>query len=891
MKGAMNPMKKRCLLVLSGALILGLTACGGNPEGSSSESTEPSSSSVAGTSSTPTESSPDVPSSEEPSSEAPSSEEPSSKEPSSEEPSSEEPSSEEPSSSEEPIPSSSDEPTPSSSEEPTPSSSEEPTPSSSDEPTTSSSEEPTPSSSEEPVIYSIAVSENVDPGISVDVAASAQEGDYVAFVVTYDATVLKVTGVTYNGKKAGQAGVDTYYFYMPAGNVTIDVSSEPIVSTYAISNGNADAVVLSVASKAAAGETVTFSYSINPGYTASDAPRVVLDPIGFEEETVDVTPNDDGTYSFTMPAQAVIIKVPTSYGVYGIAEQDDDDVIYTIKASSDNSSPNNGYVAYKDTVTVTLTQTEYKKGVGIKVPELYGDKVLTPEEGSKTVSFPMPYYDVTVVSVSADFLRSYEIVNSDHLTLSVYSKDAEGNYVLNEENGAVYGSTVYVKAASTDAATYVVDAISFVYYGYSGKVSSTTTIDVTKSLNDDGYYYFTMPKVYEDTVATLTVTELDNTKYAGKSFVGSYMSAELYNNRTGWNSSYKVTVAPSGKFTCGSNSYNITSIDEDAQIGVLGEDGSFMYGGNWIIGRYNFDSSSIFSTDMSLSIKKESDADDDSLYTIHYQFIGSARNYAAAEVYRDGTFYDALFLNIKDKAAYLEGVTFEKLDGTQYVDDALASYNVKVGEKVVAKVRTQGTEGGYANRSVVDDVYGSYALTQGGEATLVLDGEGGATYNGSTGTYTYEGTTVTVTIGKSVYTIVVNVDDGTYSVTSSKVYQPINGLDQKTYKTSSSGFASSDGDTYQLIVSFDGKNCLVQCPLSYTTTSGYFGYVTDKYSEQTYELDTTGMTVTCNFYMQSRDTTMTSITFTVSDDYTTLTATTDVSYFYKTTGAVLTVVA
>lgn len=707
------------------------------------------------------------------------------------------------------------------------------------------------------------------------------EGDVVLVTLTYDQSAIEIVELLANQVQCGIRSDGTYYFEMPAADVVLTLTCKDVVvvNTRNITNGNPDAVDLhGVTDKAEVGSTVTFTYSLHPGYDMREV-KVVI-PGGFEDVEVETT-LVDGAYSFVMPDKDVTIKVLTTYALYPVTKVDTEGVIYTIKANDSTEFIRDGYAHYNDTITVQLQNNNYVNYVGIKVPELYGEQVLTPEEGSNSVSFVMPYKAITIEGVAEDFLRPVTIENSDHITLNLYEKNESGEYVLLENNSARYEEEVYVKVVSTDETRYSVYSLGYVYYedGSSYEIKRELT-----TLNSDGYYSFTMPDYDSEKGLILTVVEQDSSKYEGRPFVGDYLSFNFFGscNKTTFDSS--ISILSSGKFTKGSGTSHMI-LEDNQETGKLTLDsGSAAYGENILYGDYNFDADNLFAQDFDVGVKKLNSTDDKSLYTFKYEFF-SSKKYAVAEFYREGEPYAELFIDYVQNKYYLSDLEFVKLDGTTYVTDSMAAYDVKVNGVTLYKVRTSGT-GGNSNRNVVDDVYGEYKLDGEETASLILDGAGGATLNGEKGTYTYVGNTITVKIALSVYEIEINTETMTYVIVNSEIVIPSNPLALKTYVGQFTNIAQEE--TYNIKVEFVDETHVKLNIYQYLI---YIGDIKDAtmLSEQTYSYDESTGVVTVNFYERESNPTLKTLTFTVSSDNSTLTCNEDYNNIYPTKDAVLTV--
>lgn len=131
--------------------------------------------------------------------------------------------------------------------------------------------------------------------------------------------------------------------------------------------------------------------------------------------------------------------------------------------------------------------------------------------------FNMPNGDVTITVIESA-KQSITLNNSEHISLSLFNK-VDDQYV--EATGGFYGDELYLKATINDA-SYSIQTISATY----NRVGSDSTSNISLTLEDDGYYSFTIPSNSEN--IQITVNELDATKYQDYSFVGDYAGANIY---------------------------------------------------------------------------------------------------------------------------------------------------------------------------------------------------------------------------------------------------------------------------------------------------------------------------------------------------------------------------
>ncbi|MBQ6114436.1 MAG: InlB B-repeat-containing protein, partial [Synergistaceae bacterium] len=144
-------------------------------------------------------------------------------------------------------------------------------------------------------LYSVTISDSITNGTVTANFTQAVEGETITLTVT-PATGYSVASVKYNGAAitAGEDG--EYQFTMPAENVTVTAEFEAV--DYSV-GGITDGSMTVDKQTAHYGDIVTLTPA--RGYKAENV------TVKNGENDVAVTKNDDGTYTFTMPAGAVTV--------------------------------------------------------------------------------------------------------------------------------------------------------------------------------------------------------------------------------------------------------------------------------------------------------------------------------------------------------------------------------------------------------------------------------------------------------------------------------------------------------------------------------------------------------------------------------------------------------
>ncbi len=230
-------------------------------------------------------------------------------------------------------------------------------------------------------------------------------GDTVILTVTPESgyhldslTVLNKDGKTVTTTKTGN---NTYTFTMPAGNVTVTATftkEEPVRYVVTISASD-NGTVKASPTTAAAGDTVTLTVTPDAGYKIEFI--TVKDDNG---EEITTKANEDGTYTFTMPAGDVTVtatftlkQTPTPPAPQR----------YPIYIPSENISGRGSVVADRtdaakgDTVTLTVSPERGYYLYSLKVLDQYGNPVALTRTGRNTYTFTQPAGGVTVKATFA----------------------------------------------------------------------------------------------------------------------------------------------------------------------------------------------------------------------------------------------------------------------------------------------------------------------------------------------------------------------------------------------------------------------------------------------------------------------------------------------------------
>lgn len=308
--------------------------------------------------------------------------------------------------------------------------------------------------------------------------------------------------------------------------------------------------------------------------------------------------------------------------------------------------------------------------------------------------FNMPNGDVTITVIESA-KQSITLNNSEHISLSLFNK-VDDQYV--ETTGGFYGDELYLKATINDS-SYSIQTISATY----NRVGSDYASNISLTLEDDGYYSFTIPSNSEN--IQITVNELDATKYQDYSFVGDYAGANIYTSSgskifsTTSTSSYYISLSADGSFSFrGQNTRYIQSIEGDQETGIITDTTGRKvgaYSANVFVSHYSLSSDVTSTNDFAVMAKKEADSD---TLKINYSLVplaGESRAYHYfVQIYRNDILLDCIYLDITNKDSnqsvfHLKDIRFVDTETSSDILDASSStavYEVYEGDTLLGTV-------------------------------------------------------------------------------------------------------------------------------------------------------------------------------------------------------------
>ena len=335
-------------------------------------------------------------------------------------------------------------------------------------------------------------------------------------------------------------------FVEPGSDVSLLVTLSDAPAEYTILDKAGDgAVVVNAPKTAKAGDKVTFSMALDSGFEFAGEVKVTA---GGNE--VEVMTNDDGTYSFVMPASSVTISQETAVSIYKINA--------TIGEHLEVEVPD--YAAFNSKVEFVVPSTnEYE------VDKVTLDNVELVADEERKYSFTMKDRAVSLVVTEKERFAPIILNNSKHLMMTAYTHDEKAN-TYTPVTQVRWGEKLYIKVtpkAGVNEGDYGIDKLE-VKLGENDIRALYT--------NSDGYYYNSSAVVNDMTYGLqFTLTEVEAIFDASHVIVGSHAGAYInysYSSGVSLTKTKSNLVADRfGNISFPSSSYSatttkITSVDD-----------------------------------------------------------------------------------------------------------------------------------------------------------------------------------------------------------------------------------------------------------------------------------------------------------------------------------------
>lgn len=291
-------------------------------------------------------------------------------------------------------------------------------------------------------------------------------------------------------------------FVEPGSDVSLLVKLSDAPAEYTIlDKAGDDAVVVNAPKTAKAGDKVTFSMALDSGFEFAGEVKVTAG-----DNKVEVMANDDGTYSFVMPASSVTISQETAVSIYKINS--------TIGEHLEVDVPD--YAAYNSKVEFVVPSTNKYEVDKVTLDNV---ELVADEEGK--YSFTMKDRAVSLVVTEKERFAPIILNDSKHLTMTAYTHDEKAN-TYTPVTQVRWGEKLYIKVtpkAGVNEEDYGID-----------KVEVKLGENDTRALytNSDGYYYNPSAVVSDMTYGLqFTLTEVEAIFDANHVIVGSHAGAYI----------------------------------------------------------------------------------------------------------------------------------------------------------------------------------------------------------------------------------------------------------------------------------------------------------------------------------------------------------------------------
>lgn len=571
-------------------------------------------------------------------------------------------------------------------------------------------------------------------GAIITVRVSISDSNKVSPVVKADEANVERTAV-------GDASLKTFEgtFAQPGKDIDITTTLTSAAAKYAIVDKSGDGAVVSGPTSAAKGEKVSFRLSLEEGVEFSGDVKVYKE--GEEATVLDVTKEEDGSYSFIRPDYAVVIERKTVASVFAIKVEGDGD---KIKASAVTCPE---YAVYGSKVTLSAKGNE----------EYLVDKILVDgteaayDAETASYSFTMPTHAVVVKVVSKVHYYPVTLVDSEHITLSAFTQDDETKvYTPITAQGITYKDHVFVKATATkdaDGKEYAVDT----------RTTKRTKYDsgTVRTLNSDGYYASNATSPSNDEFGVkIEVTEGEMVLKEDSILLGTHSG--VYKSSS-YVSTESLTLSQIGKGKLGYSEVTRSDYNESAKTFKLNS-GSSSYDSGY------FDSGLIYVNEQTYS---------SSVMNVHF-YLSHASSLTTKNIILDNSYsYNANkslaeigdgtrtvygFVEKSGSKRTIKNVTIAFKKETS-INTKGAIFEIKDGETSLGYF--QNKDGVLASYEVKSGTYtgdeGSLTLDGFGKATLVKDGvtkEGSYILNGDYMSLTVEGKNFFLKLNGNTYTSV-----------------------------------------------------------------------------------------------------------------------------------------
>ena len=626
--------------------------------------------------------------------------------------------------------------------------------SSQEEETSSQTSDSSVTSDIEPESYKVILPDEID-GIEIEAsslkpAANEEVRLFVKNTVQESKRVdeIKMNDTILEGYHSTEANVAIYKFNMPTDSDAVIAAK--VVDVYAIKIDDEvkDYLTLdySITPRVAAeGETVQFKVASFAGYWFKYVTLVENDVILSEQ---------DGIYSFTMPAHAVTITATTGTKVFKVNlktgdDEADDAQYYRFVGLQDEQA-----FVYGSMVRFTVESTN----PDIKITKVLLDgQELTLTDEAVEYSFSMPAYDV---NLSAEWDTEYRNVvgkNSDHFKVNLTTEFAGQEIPV--DNNVLLGQRVYVatEELTDEPNKFVVDGFKF-SAGDDTENLTTVTINMAYA---DGRSYFEMPETYKYIEVTPVEKEV---MFKNSPYVGTYAVNSIF--RTYWTNGggSPLTLTQEGQFK---GKQLIADVNDPNHFSTSTNEQLFLHDDQFIL---YYEGSGAGQSYLAAKDAGEVDySSKEKTYSIHVKIDSSSGSGQFIQATFGETVMTAYVDYVAQKVYWeAEAVLIKGVDGFTK-DDLVGIKAADAGEdEYLAAVKITNEHSGKTDgylRDAEPITFEEEKTYHGALGDLVFDKFGTITLDGEAVTAVQEEEQLTITKGSTTIKVTLNDADSSYEVT------------------------------------------------------------------------------------------------------------------------------
>lgn len=422
---------------------------------------------------------------------------------------------------------------------------------------------------------------------------------------------------------------------------------------------------------------------------------------------------------------------------------------------------------------------------------LFGCNVTTSSSSSSSSNqTPTSVVSSTSQTTSvSEVEKEHDVVftNSENITLSLFKKDGE-NY--NSINKVLSNETVYLKAENASSDRIGIKELNLKYLDLNNEEQN---LDVLSQKKVDDYFEIKLGNIKKEEKIAFSITEQG--LYHDYGFVGKYFSIPFESDSRSLNipTDKQFEIDEFGSFKFSNKKYQIKS-STDKKAGVVkavSEDDKeieFAFDGKSLITELDFGGKLVCDS-MLFSFKIDQESQDYLTDTTEKHYLVDAFEVGGEYVMHDqkdsskgGIFivqinsklkkeiYSTVVVDTKNNFYNLTNTKLEFADEDDDIESSNSTFKIVVENKTYVEIK--GTGNYNPKHIILDNLKGEYHLASDLSKTLIINGDGTATYDGETYNYTFENKTVTLKKGLRTDVIELDLENKTYTVTSSVTESP-----------------------------------------------------------------------------------------------------------------------